>query len=61
MRHLGAGPERVAKVIERAITPPPPAGADHDHALGQALDRDAAAAERPRVGRGDAPPVPAAH
>ena len=33
---------------------PPPAGAHHDHAVGQADDRHAPPAARPRVGRGDA-------
>ncbi len=60
MRLLGGGPDRVAKVIERAIARRRAACADHDHALGEAHDRDAAPAQRPRVGRGDAQAVPPA-
>ena len=39
---------------------PPPAGAHHDHAVGQDHDRDAPPAARPRLGRRDARAVPAA-
>ncbi len=60
MRHLGAGPERVAKVDRAGDRAHAPAGADHDHAVGEDDDRDPPAAERPRLGRGDAPAVPAA-
>ena len=38
-----------------------PAGANHDHTVRQALDRDPAPAERPRVGRGDARQFPQPH
>ena len=39
MRRLGGGPERVAKAIEKAIARRRAAGADDDHALGEADDR----------------------
>ncbi len=60
MRHLGGGPDRVAKVIERAITRRRPPARITITPSAKLLDRDAQAAQRPRVGRGDAQPVPAA-
>ncbi len=60
MRHLGAGPERVAKVIAAGDHAPPSPGPDHDHTFSEAHDRDAATDERSRLGRDDASAVSAA-
>ena len=57
MRLLGAGPGAGREGDREGAQTPPPAGADHDHAVGQAHDRDPPAAERPRLGCGDAPAV----
>ena len=57
---LGAGPERVAKVIERAITRRRPPARITITPSAKLSIADTPAAERPRVGRGDAPAVPPA-
>ena len=48
---LGAGPEAVAKAIEKAITAEAPAHALPGHRLGPAAPDPAHAAARPRLGR----------
>ncbi len=58
MRHFGAGPDRVAKVIERAIARRRPPARVRITALGQGDDRPAPPDERPRLGLLDAPSVP---
>ena len=57
---LGGPPEAVAKVIEKALGARRPRARYTRHALGEAADRPARAAPRPRLGRRDALPVPAA-
>ena len=57
---LGGPPEAVAKVIEKALARAAPARPLHRHPVGEAADRPARAAARPRLGRRDALPVPPA-
>ena len=60
MRRLGGGPDRVAAAIEKRDRRAARAHAGDGHALGEDDARDAQTAHRPRLGRRDAPPVPAA-
>ena len=58
MAKLGAGPEAVAKTIERAISARASAGALPRHGQREADDRPAAPDARPAVGPDDAHAVP---